>query len=220
MRLHSFKAAILGALSLLFTAGLVLSVPTGAAAQELEELKQVQLTDAHVKGFLEAQKDLQPLSSKLLEGGEKPDDTLIAELEAIAKKHGFASFEEMEVVGANISLVLDGLDPATGAYTDPVEKMKLELENIKADTSIVEDDKKLVIDDLNQEIAAAKPLQFKDNIEVVKKYQNELETLAVDGAGESQPEGAAPPAKPADATPAPADATPAPAEGKPVEEQK
>jgi hypothetical protein len=94
--------------------------------------------------------------------------------------------------------VLDGLDRKTGAYTDPVEKMKLELENIKGDASIPEDDKKLVIEDLNQEIAAAKPLQFQSNIEVVKKFQPELEKLTVDGAGESQPEDGAAPAKPED----------------------
>ncbi len=127
-------------------------------------------------------------------------------MEAIAKKQGFQNFEEMEIVGANISLVLDGLDRTTGTYTDPIEKMKLELANIKADADIAEDDKKLVIDDLNQEIAAAKPLQFKENIEVVKKFQDELENLAVDGTGESGPEGA----KPADAEPAPAASRPPP----------
>jgi hypothetical protein len=120
---------------------------------------------------------------------------LKGELDGIAKKHGFESFLDMETVGANISIVLDGLDRKTGAYTDPVEKMKLELENIKTDASIPEDDKKLVIEDLNQEIAAAKPLQFQSNIEVVKKFQPELEKLTVDGAGESQPEDGAAPAK-------------------------
>ncbi len=169
--------------------------PVPLAAQELEELKQIELTDQQVAGFIAAQKDLQPLSSKLLEGGDKPDDALKGELDGIAKKHGFESFLDMETVGANISIVLDGLDRKTGAYTDPVEKMKLELENIKTDASIPEDDKKLVIEDLNQEIAAAKPLQFQSNIEVVKKFQPELEKLTVDGAGESQPEDGAAPAK-------------------------
>lgn len=182
-------ALALGSAALVLAAA-VLVAPS--FAQDVEELKQIELTDKQVSGFIAAQKDLQPLSAKLLEGGDKPDDALKGELDSIAKKHGFDSFMEMEIVGANISLVLDGLDPKTGAYTDPVEKMKLELENIKADTSIPEDDKKLVIEDLNQEIAAAKPLQFQGNIEVVKKYQPELEKLTVDGAGESQPEGAAP----------------------------
>ncbi len=164
------------------------------AAQDVEELKQVELSDKQVAGFIAAQKDLQPLSAKLLEGGDKPDDTLKGELDAIAKKHNFANFTDMEIVGANISIVLDGLDPKTGDYTDPVEKMKLELDNIKADASIPDDDKKLVIEDLNQEIAAAKPLQFQSNIEVVKKYQPDLEKLTVDSSGESQPEATGAPA--------------------------
>jgi hypothetical protein len=168
------------------------TVPRPAGAQDVEELKQIELTEKQVSGFIAAQKDLQPLSAKLLEGGDKPEASLKGELDAIALKHGFASFMDMETVGANISLVLDGLDPKTGGYTDPVEKMKAELQNIKADTSIPEDDKKLVMEDLNQEIAAAKPLQFKGNIDVVKKFQPELEKLTVDGAGESQPEGGAP----------------------------
>jgi hypothetical protein len=125
-----------------------------------------ELSDAQVSGFIAAQKDLQPLSAKLLEGGDKPDDALKGELDGIAKKHGFQSFMDMETVGANISLVLDGLDRKTGSYTDPVEKMKQELENIKADASIPDDDKKLVVEDL----------------------------LTVEGAGESQPEDGAPPA--------------------------
>jgi len=181
--------------SVLASAALVLAAfmgPSPAGAQDMEELKQIELTEKQVSGFIAAQKDLQPLSAKLLEGGEKPEASLKGELDAISQKHGFANFMDMETVGANISLVLDGLDPKTGGYTDPVEKMKAELQNIKSDTSIPEDDKKLVMEDLNQEIAAAKPLQFKGNIDVVKKFQPELEKLTVDGAGESQPEGGAP----------------------------
>lgn len=178
--------------------GISLIAPGQVAAQDVEELKQIELTDKQVSGFIAAQKDLQPLSSKLLEGGDKPDAALQGELDGIAKKHGFESFLDMETVGANISLVLDGLDRTTGAYTDPVEKMKLELENIKKDASIPDDDKKLVIEDLNQEIAAAKPLKFQSNIEVVKKFQPELEKLTVDSAGESQPEDGGPAGKPAE----------------------
>jgi hypothetical protein len=174
------------------SAALVMATAMGTnplSAQEVEELKQIELTEKQVSGFIAAQKDLQPLSAKLLEGGDKPDNTLKGELDGIAKKHGFENFMDMEIVGANISLVLDGLDPKTGAYTDPVEKMKAELENIRSDSSIPEDDKKLVLEDLNQEIAAAKPLQFQGNIGIVRKFQPELEKLTVDGAGESQPEG-------------------------------
>ncbi len=180
----------------------------GATAQEI---KQMQLTDKQIEAFIAAQKDFAPLASKLLEGGEKPDDSLTGELEGVAKKHGFANFAEYEDVGANISIVLEGLDRKSGSYTDPVDKMKKELEDIKADSSIPEEDKKLAVDDLNQEIAAAQPLQFKDNIEVVKKHREAIEKL-IPEEGEAPGDGGPPSAESAapDAAPA-APAAPAPA---------
>ncbi len=161
-----------------------------------------------------------PLAGKLLEGGDKPNDALLGELETIAKKHGFASFAEFEDVGANITLVLDGLDRNSGQYTDPIDKMKAELADIEKDSTIPDEDKKLAIDDLKQEIAVAKPLEFKGNVEVVRTHQAALEKLMVDGSGDSaaggteEPGGA--PAAPAPASPeavpaAPAPETPAPA---------
>jgi hypothetical protein len=172
-------------------AGLISAGP-GALAQDI---KQLQLNDKQIESFIAAQKDFAPLASKLLEGGEKPSDTLIAELEGVAKKHGFASFAEYEDVGANISIVLEGLDRKSGTYTDPVEKMKKELEDIKADASIPEEDKKLAIEDLNQEIAAAQPLQFKSNVEVVKKHRDAIEKLIPeegDPGAEMEPQGSEP----------------------------
>jgi hypothetical protein len=173
-----------------------------------QEFKQVQLSEKQVQAFIEAQKDFAPLSSKLVEGGEKPDEGLKQQLEEVAKKHGFASFAEFEDVGANITIVLDGLDRTSGSYTDPVEKMKKELEEIKADDSIPADDKKLAIDDLTQEIAAAQPLKYKDNVEIVKKHIAQLESLMPEEGGESGPADGAPagegaPAKEAPGAPAP-----------------
>jgi hypothetical protein len=89
--------------------------------------------------------------------------------------------------------VLDGLDRASGNYTDPVEKMKKELEEIKADESIPAEDKKLAVDDLTQEIAAAQPLKYKENVEIVKKHIAELESLMPEEGGESAPSGEAVP---------------------------
>jgi len=172
--------------SLALVFGLSAGVALGAAAQEF---KQIELNEDKVKSFIAAQKDFAPLASKLIEGGDQPDEALTKELEEIAKKHGFASFEEFEDVGANITLILDGLDRSTGTFTDPIEKMKKELEDIKADDSIPAEDKKLAVDDLTQEIAASKPLEHQGNIEVVKKHIAEIEALIPEEAGESGPEG-------------------------------
>jgi hypothetical protein len=160
----------------------------GALDARAQEFTQIELTDKMVTSFIAAQKDFAPLASKLIEGGDAPDAALTKELEDIAKKHGFASFAEFEDVGANITVVLDGLDRATGTFTDPIEKMKKELEDIKADASIPAEDKKLAVDDLTQEIAQSKPLEHKGNIEVVKKHVAEIEALIPEDAGESGPD--------------------------------
>lgn len=177
-------------------AGAALAIMLSGTVASAQEIKQLQLTDKQIDSFIAAQKDFAPLASKLLEGGEKPDESLTSELEAVAKKHGFQSFAEYEDVGANISIVLEGLDRKSGVYTDPVDKMKNELKDIEADNSIPEEDKKLAIDDLKQEIAAAQPLQFKENIEVVKKHREAIEKL-IPEEGESLPGEAGPADEPA-----------------------
>lgn len=166
----------------------------GALDVAAQEFKQIELNDKLVTSFIAAQKDFAPLASKLVEGGESPDAALTKELEDIARKHGFASFAEFEDVGANITLILDGLDRSSGEFTDPIEKMKKELEDIKADDTIPPEDKKLAIDDLTQEIAASQPLQHIGNIDVVKKHVAEIEALIPEEAGESGPEDGDPPA--------------------------
>jgi len=176
--------------TLAFAALLGLSM-AGASSASAQQLKQIKLTDAQVESFIAAQADFAPLAEKLREGGEKPDPSLKGQLDDIAKKHGFKDFSEFEDVGANVTVVLDGLDAKTGSYVDPVEKMKKERDEIKADTSIPENDKKLALDDLEQEIAAAQPLQFKENVEVVKKHREAIDKL-VPAQTDEATEGAAP----------------------------
>ncbi|WP_333795302.1 hypothetical protein [Hyphomicrobium sp.] len=180
-------------LSRLKSLALIISLSVGAASAgamgaAAQEFKQIELNDKLVTSFIAAQKDFEPLANKLIEGGDQPDAALTKELEDIAKKHGFASFAEFEDVGANITLILDGLDRSSGEFTDPIEKMKKELEDIKADDSIPADDKKLAIDDLTQEIAASEPLKFQANIDVVKKHVAEIEALIPEETGESGPD--------------------------------
>lgn len=108
-------------------AGLLISL-SGAGAQEV---KQIKLTDAQVSNFIKAQSDLAAIASKIQAAGETADPALQAELEGIAKKHGFESFAELDDVAANISIVMAGLDTQTGEFTDPVEALQKELDDVK-----------------------------------------------------------------------------------------
>lgn len=150
---------------------------TGAVAQgqPTADFKQVKLSEDHVKGFITAQKDLSSIQEELQKAGEKPDPKLQAKLEEIAKKNGFATFNEMDDVAANISMVMAGLDPQTGAYTDPVEAIKKEMEDIKKDTAIPEKDKKQMLEELAEAMKTTPPLQYKENVDMVKKYQKDIE---------------------------------------------
>jgi hypothetical protein len=139
-----------------------------------QDLRQVKLTEAHVKNFIAAQKELNEFMDK---AGDKENDKLDAEYEAIAKKHGFASFAELDDVASNISLIYSGLDPQSGAYTDPAETIRKEMAEIKADKEIPAADKKQMLEELEEAIKSTPKLQFPENIELVKGLRKELESV-------------------------------------------
>lgn len=157
-------------------AGLVIAgLWIGLTAATAQEVKQIKLSDVQVTNFIKAQGDLASMASKIQAAGEKPDPSLQAELEGIAKKHGFNDFAELDDVAANISIVMAGLDTQTGNFTDPVEALQKELEDVKKDESIPEADKKQLVDELSEAIKTTPPLQNKENIDVVKAHRADIE---------------------------------------------
>ena len=148
-----------------------------AEAQSTQDIiKQVKLTDALVEGFIGAQKDMAAMAEKM-QGAtpDKPDPKVQAELETIAKKHGFKDFIEYDDVAANISMVMAGIDPQTGNFIDPVTAIKKEIDELEKDTKIAEKDKKQMLEELREALKSTPPLQFAKNIEVVKKYRAKID---------------------------------------------
>src|SRR5262245_57128139 len=87
---RSFLTALLYGLAALASFSFSLSGPATAAA-----VKQVKLTEQQVQNYLAAYKDMSQLIDKVEDGNvEKADAKLRAELEAGAKKFGFASYAE------------------------------------------------------------------------------------------------------------------------------
>ena len=151
------------------------AAPSAAAAAIGPEVKQMKLSDSQVKSFIAAQPDLAAIASKIQAAGDKPDPALQGELENIAKKHSFKDFAELDDVAANISIVMAGLDSQTGNFTDPVEALQKELEDVKKDASIPDTDKKQLVDELTEAIKTTPPLQNKENIDIVKTHRAEIE---------------------------------------------
>jgi hypothetical protein len=138
-------------------------------------VKQLKLSEKQIEGFIAAHKDMGAIAEKI--EGDKPNPKIQAQLESIAKKFGFKDFNEYDDVASNIALVMAGIDPQTKAFTDPPTAIKREIDEITADKSMPEKERKQALDELAEAMKMAQPIQYPGNIEVVKKYYDRLEPL-------------------------------------------
>jgi hypothetical protein len=139
-------------------------------------LKQIKLTEKQVQSYIAAQKELTAITDKM-EGAaaEKPDAKIQAELEAVAKKYGFKDFAEYDDVAANVAMVLSGIDPQTKVFLQPPDAIKKEIEQVTADKTLSDKDRKQVIEELNEALKSTAPIQHASNVELVKKYLDKIE---------------------------------------------
>jgi hypothetical protein len=145
-----------------------------AAPAQAPELKQIALTDKQLDGVLAAQKDMDAITEKLPEN-TAPDQKVIGQLDAVAKKNGFASYDDYNNVVDNISLVLGGFDPATKKYVGTEAVIKAQIAQVQADKKMPAKDKKEALDELNEALKTPAPqIENKANIDVVGKYYDKL----------------------------------------------
>jgi hypothetical protein len=145
-----------------------------AAPAQAPALKQIALTDKQLDGVLAAQKDMDVITEKLPEN-TAPDQKVIAQLDGVAKKHGFASYDDYNNVVDNISLVIGGFDPATKKYVGPEAVIKAQIAQLQADTKMPAKDKKEALEELNEALKTPAPaVENKGNIDLVAKYYEKL----------------------------------------------
>jgi hypothetical protein len=148
--------------------------PAAAAPMQAPPMKQIALTEKQVEGVLAAQKDMDAITAKLPENA-KPDPKVTAQLEGVAKKNGFASYDEYNDVVDNISMVLGGFDSATKKYVGADAVLKAQIAEVQADKKMSAKDKKDALADLNAALKAPAPeIQNKGNIDLVGKYYDKL----------------------------------------------
>jgi len=140
--------------------------------------KQIQLTPKHVEQYLAAFKELTPLFEKLDAVGAKPDPKAMAALTAAIKKYGFRDLDEYDGIAASIVAVLDGVDPKTRQYSDPIAAIKKDIAAVQADKKMSPADRKKALEGLNQELAEVQPVQHPANIPLVLKYYDRLSAIA------------------------------------------
>ncbi|HET7887412.1 MAG TPA: hypothetical protein VFL62_14380 [Bradyrhizobium sp.] len=144
------------------------------AAGQPAAVKQIALTDKQVEGVISADKDIYPLMQKMPKSG-KPDSKLAAQLDAAAKKNGFASYDEYTTVVDNIGLVMAGIDSTSKKYVGNAAVAKAQIAEVQADKKMSAKDKKAALDDLNQAAKAPDPtIENKGNIDLVVKNYDKL----------------------------------------------
>ena len=145
-------------------------------------VKQIALTEQQIEGVLAAQKDMDAITGKLPEDA-KPDPKIDAQLDGVAKKNGFASYDEYNNVLDNISMVLGGFDPATKKYVGSDVVIKAQIAQVQADKKMTAKDKKEALADLNEALKyPTPPIENKGNIDLVAKYYDKL----ADALGDDQ----------------------------------
>jgi len=153
-----------------------------AAPAQLPAVKQIALTDKQIEGVLAAQKDMDAITAKLIDNA-KPDPAMAAQFEGVARKNGFAGYDEYSNVLENISIVLAGFDPATKRYVGTDAVIKAQIAQVEADKKMSANEKKEALADLNEALRApAPPIENKGNIDLVAKYYDKL----ADALGDDQ----------------------------------
>jgi hypothetical protein len=143
-------------------------------AAEAPTIKQIALTEKQVEGVLAASKDVDAITDKIPDNA-KPDPKIDAQLDAVAKKNGFASYDEYNTVVDNISLVLGGFDPATKKFVGTEAVLKAQIAQVQADKKMPAKDKKEALADLNEALKSPPPaIENKGNIDIVAKYYDKL----------------------------------------------
>jgi hypothetical protein len=150
--------------------------PTPAAKQQAAPppMKQMALTEKQIEGVLAASKELDAITDKIPQNA-KPDPKVEAQLDAVAKKNGFASYAEYNDVTDNINMVLGGFDPATKQYVGPEAVLKAQIAAVQADKKMPAKDKKAALAEMNEALKTPAPaIENKGNIDLVAKYYDKL----------------------------------------------
>ncbi len=151
--------------------------PAQAAPPPDMSVKQMAVTEKQVQGVIAASKEMDAITDKLPENA-KPDPKITAQLDGVAKKNGFASYDEYNNVLDNLGLVLAGYDPTTKKYVGAEAVIKAQIAEVTADKKMSPKDKKEALADLNEALKSpAPPVENKGNIDLVTKYYDKLSAI-------------------------------------------
>jgi hypothetical protein len=176
--MRQFFRSILAALSIACLAasfGILSLHPALAQAGGPPPLKQIALTQQQIDNVLASQKEMDAITQKLPPNAP-PNPKAIGQLDGVAKKHGFASYDDYNTVMGNIILVMDGIDSQTKKYIGSDAALKQQVDQVKANKQMSAADKKQALANLDMALKSKEPeVQNKGNIDLVIKNYDKLD---------------------------------------------
>jgi len=146
-----------------------------APVEPVPKMHQVALTEKQIQNLLAAKEEMNAITDKLPDDSAgKPDPNVEGDLETVAKRHGFADYDEYSDVVSNVTLVLSGIDPKTKTFSEPPAVLRKQIADLTADQNVPAPNKKKSLDDLNETLKYNANVQYPDNIVLVTKYYDRL----------------------------------------------
>jgi hypothetical protein len=171
---HAVAALSLASLPIVLPASIGVAVAQQQPPAGEEAPKQMALTDKQIDNMLAARPDVDAIMAKLPQGADQPNPKVVAQLDAVVKKHGFANYGDYDDVSGNVSLVMAGFDPQSKKYVGEEVVLKQEIAAMQADKKMPAKDKKEALDQMNAALKSITPLQFPANVALVAKYYDKL----------------------------------------------
>jgi hypothetical protein len=154
--------------------------PAQAAPAQPPPIKQMALTDKQIENVLASSKDMDAITQKIPQDA-KPDPKITAQLDGVAKKYGFASYDDYSDVLDNISIVMAGFDPVSKKYVGNETVIKAQIAQVQGDKKMSAKDKKDALADLNDALKnPGPPIENKGNVDLVAKYFDKLAAIMGD----------------------------------------
>ena len=174
-RLFHSTLAVLSIACLTASFGALALGPALAQGGAPPQLKQIALTQQQVDNLVASAKDMEAVS-KTLPQNAPPSAKAIGQLDVVAKKHGFAGYDDYNTVMGNVSLVMDGIDPQTKKYIGSDAALKMQVEQVKANKQMSAADKKQALANLDMALKAKEPeVANKGNIDLVLKNYDKID---------------------------------------------
>jgi predicted RND superfamily exporter protein len=177
LAMRQFFRSILTALSIACLAASFGSLSLHPALAQIgspDQLKPIALTQAQIDNVLASQKEIAAITKKLPRNAP-PSSKAMAQLEDVAKAHGFASFDEYNNVIGNISMVMDGIDPDSKKYIGSEAALKMQVDQVTANKKMSAANKKRELAYLDMALKAKEPDQNQGNVDLVVQNYDKID---------------------------------------------